>query len=70
MDFFVGPTWKTDKVGKFLNIKNRQEIIFVRGTTEAINLVAYAWGRQNINEGDIIRINTETGEYVERADKG
>ena len=47
-----------DKVGKFLNIKNRQEIIFVRGTTEAINLVAYAWGRQNINEGDII-VTTE-----------
>ena len=47
-----------DKVAKFLNIKDRQEIIFVRGTTEAINLVAYAWGRQNINEGDII-VTTE-----------
>ena len=31
-----------DKVARFLNIKDRQEIIFVRGTTEAINLVAYA----------------------------
>ena len=28
-----------------LMLKNRNEIIFVRGTTEAINLVAYAWGR-------------------------
>lgn len=47
-----------DKVAKFLNIKDRQEIIFVRGTTEAINLVAYAWGRQNIQADDII-VTTE-----------
>jgi len=33
------------KVAKFLNVENNDEIIFVRGTTEAINLVAYAWGR-------------------------
>ena len=47
-----------DKVAKFINAKNREEIIFVRGTTEAINLVAYAWGRQNINKDDII-VTTE-----------
>ena len=47
-----------DKIAKFLNIKDRQEIVFVRGTTEAINLVAYAWGRQNIKEGDIV-VTTE-----------
>lgn len=47
-----------DKVAKFLNISNREEIIFVRGTTEAINLVAYSWGRANVNEGDII-VTTE-----------
>ena len=47
-----------DKIANFVNIKNRQEIIFVRGTTEAINLVAYAWGRSHINEGDII-VTTE-----------
>lgn len=47
-----------DKVAKFLNIPEREEIIFVRGTTEAINLVAYAWGRKNIEEGDII-VTTE-----------
>jgi cysteine desulfurase/selenocysteine lyase len=47
-----------DKIAKFVNIKNRQELIFVRGTTEAINLVAYAWGRTHINEGDII-VTTE-----------
>ena len=47
-----------DKVAKFLNISHREEIIFVRGTTEAINLVAYAWGRKHIKEGDII-VTTE-----------
>ena len=47
-----------DKIAKFLNIKSREEIIFVRGTTEAINLVAYAWGRTHIKEGDII-VTTE-----------
>ena len=47
-----------DKIAKFVNIKNREEIIFVRGTTEAINLVAYAWGRNHIKEGDII-VTTE-----------
>ena len=47
-----------DKIAKFLNIKNRKEIVFVKGTTEAINLVAYAWGRDNIKKGDIV-ITTE-----------
>ena len=47
-----------DKIANFVNIKDRQELIFVRGTTEAINLVAYAWGRSHINEGDII-VTTE-----------
>jgi cysteine desulfurase / selenocysteine lyase len=47
-----------DKVAKFLNIKKREEIIFVRGTTEGINLVAYSWGRKNIEKGDII-VTTE-----------
>ena len=47
-----------DKVAEFLNIKDAQEIIFVKGTTEAINLVANAWGRDNVKEGDII-VTTE-----------
>ncbi|MDP3780932.1 MAG: cysteine desulfurase [Nitrosopumilaceae archaeon] len=46
------------KIAKFLNVQKREEIIFVRGTTEAINLVAYSWGRQNVNKGDII-VTTE-----------
>lgn len=36
------------KVAKFINAKSEKEIIFVRNTTEAINLVAYSWGRINI----------------------
>lgn len=47
-----------EKIAKFLNIQHREEIIFVRGTTEAINLVAYSWGRQNVNKDDII-VTTE-----------
>lgn len=47
-----------DKVARFLNIGSRQEIIFVRGTTEAINLVAYSWGRANVSKDDII-VTTE-----------
>lgn len=47
-----------DKIAHFINIKNREEIIFVRGTTEAINLVAYAWGRSNVKKDDII-VTTE-----------
>ncbi len=46
------------KIAKFLNVQKREEIIFVRGTTEAINLVAYSWGRQNIKKDDII-VTTE-----------
>ncbi|HXV50988.1 MAG TPA: cysteine desulfurase [Nitrosopumilaceae archaeon] len=45
-------------IAKFLNVQKREEIIFVRGTTEAINLVAYSWGRQNVNKDDII-VTTE-----------
>jgi len=44
-----------DKVAKFVNA-SRQEIVFVRNATEAINLVAYAWGRENVNKGDKVVI--------------
>ncbi len=45
------------KVKHFLNAPSVDEIIFVRGTTEGINLVAQSWGRQNISEGDEIVIS-------------
>jgi len=43
-------------VARFLNASSSDEIVFVRGTTEAINLVAKSWGKQNISEGDEIVI--------------
>ncbi len=43
------------KVADFVSAK-KEEIVFVRNATEAINLVAYAWGRANINKGDEIVI--------------
>ena len=47
-----------DKVAGFINASERSEIVFVRGTTEAINLVAYAWGRANVGKGDVV-VTTE-----------
>ena len=47
-----------DAVKQFINAGAREEIIFTRGTTESINLVAYSWGRQHIKEGDEIVIST------------
>jgi cysteine desulfurase/selenocysteine lyase len=41
-------------VADFINAPAARECIFVRNTTEAINLVAYAWGRQDINACDLI----------------
>ena len=47
-----------DTVRNFINASSSDEIIFTRGTTEGINLVAYTWGRKNIHEGDEIIIST------------
>ena len=38
----------------FINATSYKEIVFVRNATEAINLVAYSWGRSNISKGDVI----------------
>ena len=46
-----------DTAQKFINASSREEIIFTRGTTESINLVASTWGRQNIKAGDEIIIS-------------
>ncbi|WP_028978328.1 family 2A encapsulin nanocompartment cargo protein cysteine desulfurase [Sporocytophaga myxococcoides] len=45
------------KVQFFLNASSPDEIIFVRGATEAINLVAKSWGEQNLNAGDEIVVS-------------
>src|SRR5580765_4393689 len=43
-----------EKVRTFINAASTKEIIYTRGTTESINLVAYAWGRKHIKSGDLI----------------
>src|SRR5438270_2760601 len=43
-----------EKVRAFINAASTKEIIYTRGTTEAINLVAYSWGRANVHPGDLI----------------
>jgi cysteine desulfurase/selenocysteine lyase len=43
-----------DKIAQFINASASSEIVFVRGTTEAINLVAKSWGRKNIGKDDEI----------------
>ncbi len=45
------------RIGQFLNARDNSEIVFVRGTTEAINLVAHSYGRPNVGEGDEIIIS-------------
>ena len=45
-----------EKTRRFLNAGSTHEIVFVRGTTEAINLVAQSWGRRNIQKDDEIVI--------------
>src|ERR1700688_2933643 len=43
-----------EKVRAFINAASTKEVIYTRGTTEAINLVAYSWGRKNVKKGDLI----------------
>ncbi len=44
------------KVARFINARSVNNVIFTRGTTESINLVAYAWGRANLKPGDEVLI--------------
>lgn len=46
-----------DTVRAFLNAGDRREIVFTRGTTEAINLIAQSWGRANLAPGDEVLIS-------------
>ncbi|WP_445158106.1 cysteine desulfurase [Halomonas sp. E14] len=46
-----------ETVRGFLNAADRREIIFTRGTTEAINLVANSWGRANLKAGDEVLVS-------------
>ena len=46
-----------EKVRALINAPDAREIIFVRNATEAINLVAYAWGMTNLGPGDIVIVS-------------
>lgn len=46
-----------EKVASFINAKNPKEIIFTGNATEAVNLLAYSWGKTNIVEGDEIIVS-------------
>jgi cysteine desulfurase/selenocysteine lyase len=46
------------RMKRFLNARTKNELIFVRGATEGINLVASSWGRKNVREGDEIVVST------------
>ena len=46
-----------ETIAKFINARDSAEIIFVRGTTEAINLVAYSWGLRNLKRGDEVLVS-------------
>ena len=42
------------RAAKFINARSAEEIVFTRGTTESINLVASSWGAKNLKSGDVI----------------
>ena len=43
-----------EKVARFVNAPSSREIVFTRNATEALNLVAYAWGFSNLGPGDVV----------------
>lgn len=46
-----------DAVKTFINAPSREQIIYTKGTTESINLVAYTWARQNLHQGDEVIVS-------------
>jgi cysteine desulfurase/selenocysteine lyase len=45
-----------ERVARFLNAPSAREVVFVRNATEALNLVAYAWGADNLRPGDVVLV--------------
>jgi cysteine desulfurase / selenocysteine lyase len=45
------------KVARFIGAKSTREIVYTRNATEAMNLVAYSWGRTNLREGDAVLLS-------------
>ena len=46
------------KIQAFLNARHEHEVIFTKGTTDSINLVAYSFGKQFVKEGDTVLVST------------
>ena len=44
------------RIARFINARSSREVIYTRNATEAINLVAYTWGRANLKPGDAVLI--------------
>jgi cysteine desulfurase / selenocysteine lyase len=47
-----------ERIGRFVGARSPEELVFVRNTTEALNLVAVCWGRANLKAGDEILVST------------
>jgi len=47
-----------EAVRGFINAADREEIIWTKGTTEGINLVAFSWGREHLRQGDRVLVST------------
>jgi cysteine desulfurase/selenocysteine lyase len=45
-----------ERTARFFRARSAREVVFTRGTTESINLVAYSWGRANVGRGDVILV--------------
>ena len=43
-----------EKVQRFINARRAHEVIFTKNATEALNLVAFSWGRANLQQGDVV----------------
>src|SRR5256885_15311221 len=50
-----------ERCAKFINARQADEIVFTRGTTESINLVAHSWGGRNLKPGDTILLTEKIG---------
>src|SRR5205807_4471510 len=47
--------WR-EKVARFVSAPSAREVVFLRGATEGLNLVAYAWGLDNLGPGDVVLV--------------
>ncbi len=45
-------------IASFINAESARQIVYTKGTTESINLVAWAWGKKNLRSGDVILLTT------------